>query len=104
KYIQVARCQIKGKTTTVSVKSVRATTHVHTVPPMINMDGHLVRPVYLCLKAPIGCIGEHALNLQCQEKRFEETDQLVNDREIDYDMLSKICVTIEFCLKTTLTH
>ena len=47
------------KVTVASVRSTNATTHSYTVQPTITLDGHLLSPVYLCLKEPKGYISKN---------------------------------------------
>ena len=47
------------KVTAGSVRSANATTHSYTVQPTITLDGHLLSPIYLCLKEAKGHISEN---------------------------------------------
>ncbi len=47
------------KITTGSVPSTNATTHSYTVQPTITLDGHLLSPLYLCLKEAKGHMSEN---------------------------------------------
>jgi len=47
------------KTTACTVRSTNASTHSYTVQPTITLDGHLLSPIYLCLKKPKGHISEN---------------------------------------------
>ena len=47
------------KVAVASVRSTNATTHSYTVQPTITLDGHLLSPVYLCLKESKGYISEN---------------------------------------------
>jgi hypothetical protein len=47
------------KVTTGSVRSVNATTHSYTAQPTITLDGHLLSPLYLCLKEPTGRLSDN---------------------------------------------
>ena len=47
------------KVTVASVRSTNATTDGYTVQPTITLDGHLLSPVYLCLKEPKGYISKN---------------------------------------------
>jgi len=47
------------KVTIGSVRSINATTHSYTVQPTIVPDGHLLSPLYLCLKDPKGYMSEN---------------------------------------------
>jgi hypothetical protein len=50
----------KGEKVTIgSVRSINATTHSYTVQPTIALDGHLLSPLYLCLKEPKGHMSEN---------------------------------------------
>lgn len=50
----------KGEKVTMgSVRSINATTYSYTVQPTITLDGHLLSPVYLCLKEPKGHMSEN---------------------------------------------
>ncbi len=45
--------------TTGSVRSINATTHSYTVQSTITLDGHILSPLYLCLKEPKGHMSEN---------------------------------------------
>jgi hypothetical protein len=47
------------KVTVASVRSTNATTHSYTVQPTITLDGHVLSPLYLCLKEPKGHMSEN---------------------------------------------
>jgi hypothetical protein len=47
------------KLTVAAVRSTNATTHSYTVQPTITLDGHLLSPIYLCLKEPKGHMSEN---------------------------------------------
>lgn len=46
------------KLTLSTVRSVNNTTHSYTVQPIITMSGHLIGPLFLCLKEQSGRLGE----------------------------------------------
>ena len=48
----------RKKTTYGSVTSKNATTHSYIIQPMINLDGRLVGPMYLCLEETKGRLGD----------------------------------------------
>jgi hypothetical protein len=49
----------KGEKVTIgSVRSVNATTHSYTAQPSITLDGHLLSPLYVCLKETTGHLSE----------------------------------------------
>ena len=47
------------KVTVASVRSTNATTHSYKVQSTITLDGHLLSPMYLCLKEPKGYISKN---------------------------------------------
>ncbi len=47
------------KVTVASIRSTNAATHSYTVQPTITLDGHLLSPMYLCLKEPKGYISKN---------------------------------------------
>ena len=58
------------KTTLAAVHSVDNTTHSYTVQPMISMSGHLVGPLFLCLKEPSGRLTENVKKSLFQAKNI----------------------------------
>ncbi|CAF1460214.1 unnamed protein product, partial [Rotaria sordida] len=47
------------KSTWGSVRSLGAATHTDTIQPTIAMDGSVLNPLYMCLKEPLGRIGDN---------------------------------------------
>ena len=58
------------KTTLAAVHSVHNTTYSYKVQPMISMSGHLVRPLFLCLKELSGRLTESVKRSLFQAKNI----------------------------------
>ena len=58
------------KTTLAAVHSVHNTTHSYTMQPMISMIGHLVGPLFLCLKEPSGRLTKNVKKTLFQAKNI----------------------------------